>query len=52
MSGYTENAMLNHGRVAQGANVLQKPFSKRDLAATVRQLLDEDFAVPLDVEDV
>jgi PAS domain S-box-containing protein len=41
MSGYTENAIIHHGRLDQGVHLLQKPFRKRDLAAKVRAVLDE-----------
>jgi PAS domain S-box-containing protein len=44
MSGYTENAILHHGRVDPGVQLLQKPFRKRDLAAKVRAVLDEGEA--------
>jgi PAS domain S-box-containing protein len=42
MSGYTENAILHHGRVDPGVNLLQKPFRKHDLAAKVRAVLARD----------
>jgi PAS domain S-box-containing protein len=41
MSGYTENAILHHGRLDPGVQLLQKPFRKRDLAAKVRAILDD-----------
>ncbi|WP_119421711.1 PAS domain S-box protein [Desertibaculum subflavum] len=44
MSGYTENAILHHGRLDPGVHLLQKPFRKRDLAAKVRAALDEGRA--------
>ena len=40
MSGYSENAAINHGRVAAGARILSKPFRKLDLAQRVREVLD------------
>ena len=40
MSGYTEDAILHHGRLDRGVHVLQKPFSKDELAAKLRELLD------------
>ena len=40
MSGYTENAIIRHGRVESGVLLLEKPFAKRDLAAIVRRALD------------
>ncbi|MCK6452798.1 MAG: ATP-binding protein [Alphaproteobacteria bacterium] len=41
MSGYTENATLQNGRLKSGVRLLQKPFTKADLAASVRAALDE-----------
>lgn len=31
MSGYSENAIIHHGRLDQGVTLIQKPFSKVDL---------------------
>ncbi|HTJ63450.1 MAG TPA: PAS domain-containing protein [Alphaproteobacteria bacterium] len=42
MSGYTENAILHHGRLDEGVHLLQKPFLKRELAAKLRDVLDEE----------
>jgi len=42
MSGYTENAILHHGRLDPGVNLVQKPFPRRDLAAKVRAVLDQE----------
>jgi PAS domain S-box-containing protein len=41
MSGYTENAVLHHGRLDVGIHLLQKPFKRADLAAKVRFVLDQ-----------
>ena len=41
MSGYTRNAIAHHGVLDKGVNFVQKPFSKRELAKTVRKVLDE-----------
>ena len=41
MSGYSENAAINHGRVAPDARILSKPFRKIDLARRIRSALDE-----------
>jgi CheY-like chemotaxis protein len=40
MSGYTEDAIMHHGRLDADAKLLQKPFSKADLARAVRKILD------------
>jgi PAS domain S-box-containing protein len=40
MSGYTGNAIVHHGVLDEGIHFLQKPFSKKDLAAKVREVLD------------
>ena len=40
MSGYTENAVLHHGRLDAGVVLLQKPFRTSDLSILVRQVLD------------
>jgi PAS domain S-box-containing protein len=37
MSGYTENAILHHGRLDEGVHLLQKPFLKRELASKLRE---------------
>lgn len=42
MSGYTENAILHHGRLDPGVELLQKPFRKRELAIKVREVLDRN----------
>jgi PAS domain S-box-containing protein len=39
MSGYTENAMLVHGRLGPGMVLLQKPFSRADLARSLAGVL-------------
>ncbi|HEX5953540.1 MAG TPA: PAS domain S-box protein [Rhodanobacteraceae bacterium] len=40
-SGYTENAIIHHGRVDPGINLLHKPYRKPELAAKLRAALDE-----------
>ena len=40
ITGYAENAALNHGHIGPGTRVLTKPFSVRDLVAKVESLLD------------
>ncbi len=39
MSGYTENAIMHHGRLDADAELMQKPFSRADLARAVRKAL-------------
>ena len=39
MSGYTENAIIHHGRLDAGVLLLAKPFRKTDLAKMIRQAL-------------
>ncbi len=40
MSGYTANVIAHHGVLDEGVQFIQKPFSKPDLAAKVREVLD------------
>ncbi len=40
MSGYAEDAIMHHGRLDTGAELLHKPFRKADLARAVRRALD------------
>ena len=40
MSGYTENAILHHGRLDEGVALLQKPFRTPELSTAIRQVLD------------
>jgi FixJ family two-component response regulator len=42
MSGYTEDAIVHHGRLDHGVHFIQKPFRKNDLAAKAREALDAD----------
>ncbi len=39
-SGYTANTIAHHGVLEEGVQFLQKPFSIKDLAAKVREILD------------
>src|SRR5262249_23022605 len=39
-SGYTENAIVHHGRLDPGVALLNKPYRKTDLARKIRQVLD------------
>ena len=40
-SGYTENAIVHHGRLDRGVHLLNKPYRRSDLAAKVRFVIDE-----------
>ncbi len=40
-TGYTRNAIIHHGRLDPGVQLLPKPFAQHDLARKVREMLDE-----------
>jgi PAS domain S-box-containing protein len=40
-SGYTENAIVHHGRLDRGVHLLSKPYRKQELATKLRSVLDE-----------
>jgi len=40
-SGYTDNAVVHHGRLDEGVLLLTKPYRKPQLAKMVRQALDD-----------
>ena len=40
MSGYTANVIAHHGVLDEGVQFIHKPFSKQDLAAKLREMLD------------
>ncbi|HWD58540.1 MAG TPA: CHASE3 domain-containing protein [Stellaceae bacterium] len=39
-SGYTENAIVHHGRLDPGLELLSKPYGREQLAAKLRRVLD------------
>jgi len=41
MSGYTADVIAPHGVLEPGVRFIQKPFSRTDLAAAIRQILEE-----------
>jgi CheY-like chemotaxis protein len=42
MSGYTENAIVHHGRLDPGVLLLSKPFRASDLAQMVRRAMADN----------
>jgi PAS domain S-box-containing protein len=40
MTGYSRNAVVHHGRLDEGVELLQKPVGQAQLAAQIRRLLD------------
>ncbi|MDP4077668.1 PAS domain S-box protein [Acidovorax sp. A1169] len=40
-SGYSENAIVHHGRLDPGVDLLSKPYSRLELASKVRLVLDK-----------
>jgi CheY-like chemotaxis protein len=40
MSGYTANVIAHRGVLDQGVNFIHKPFSKKDLAVKLREVMD------------
>ncbi len=45
-SGYTENAIVHHGRLDEGLSLLSKPYAREELARRVAQLLLEAALQP------
>jgi PAS domain S-box-containing protein len=41
MTGYSRNAVVHHGRLDAGVDLLQKPVSQAELAARIRRALDQ-----------
>ncbi len=42
MSGYTADVIVHQGVLEEGVHFIQKPFSKNDLAAKIREILDSN----------
>jgi two-component system cell cycle sensor histidine kinase/response regulator CckA len=42
MSGYTANVIAHRGVLEEGVQFIQKPFSMKDLAIKIREILDDD----------
>ncbi|WP_348642121.1 hypothetical protein [Methylobacterium sp. WL6] len=40
ITGYAENAALNHGHLAPGMEILVKPFALEALASRIRSLIE------------
>jgi len=45
-TGYARNAIVHHGRLDPGVELIVKPFTHSSLAAKVRQVLDGDVGAP------
>lgn len=41
-SGYTENAIVHHGRLDANVRLLSKPYTREQLARAIRRTLDQD----------
>ena len=41
-SGYSESAIIHHGRLDQGVQLLSKPYRRIDLARKIRHVLDQE----------
>jgi CheY-like chemotaxis protein len=41
-SGYTENAIVHHGRLDAGIDLLNKPYRRTELAHKIRAVLDRE----------
>ena len=46
MSGYTENAIVHHGRLDEGVQLIGKPFRREHLARRVAEVLGRPAAPP------
>jgi two-component system, cell cycle sensor histidine kinase and response regulator CckA len=48
MSGYTSDIIANQGVLVKGMHFIQKPFSQKDLAARVREVLNTEGTMQTD----
>jgi response regulator RpfG family c-di-GMP phosphodiesterase len=46
MSGYTADVIAHHSVIDEGMSFIQKPFSTKELAAKVREVLDSPPSTP------
>jgi hypothetical protein len=51
MSGYTANAIVHHGRLDDGVHLINKPFTRDQLARKVAQVLGIPESTPDDSEN-
>jgi len=49
-SGYTQSAVIHHGRLVPGVLLLTKPYRKQDLARMLRRALDGEAMPPAAIE--
>lgn len=42
MSGYADEAIMNHGILKEGVNLINKPFTFDKLATKIREVLDKN----------
>ncbi len=45
MSGYTADVIANHGILDSGIDLIQKPFSMKELTSKVREILDRQESI-------
>lgn len=46
MTGYSRNAIVHHGRLDRGTELITKPLIERVLARKIRQVLDAPISKP------
>ncbi len=46
MTGYSRNAIVHHGRLDRGTELITKPLIERVLARKIRQVLDAAISKP------